>query len=117
MASSDTWIKEYNEAARIADDINGMISERISLPASGPETQRHASAIRRKITILGTRLDGLQSLLSRPTGKPLYVILILNRGAYMSEPVLDWYFDYMSTGIFIIYDTYMSTCKLEYVSC
>ncbi|MBA0759341.1 hypothetical protein Gotri_022244 [Gossypium trilobum] len=71
MASSDTWIKEYNEAARIADDINGMISERISLPASGPETQRHASAIRRKITILGTRLDGLQSLLSRPTGKPL----------------------------------------------
>ncbi|PPD93660.1 hypothetical protein GOBAR_DD09409 [Gossypium barbadense] len=70
-ASSDPWIKEYNEAVKIADDINGMISERISLPASGPETQRHASAIRRKITILGTRLDGLQSLMSRPTGKPL----------------------------------------------
>ncbi|KAG8472479.1 hypothetical protein CXB51_035363 [Gossypium anomalum] len=70
-ASSDPWIKEYNEAVKIADDINGMISERITLPASGPETQRHASAIRRKITILGTRLDGLQSLMSRPTGKPL----------------------------------------------
>ncbi|OMP04340.1 hypothetical protein COLO4_09747 [Corchorus olitorius] len=70
-SSSDPWIKEYNEAVKIADDINGMISERSSLPASGPETQRHASAIRRKITILGTRLDGLQSLLSRPTGKPL----------------------------------------------
>ncbi|KAK8676748.1 hypothetical protein V6N13_142315 [Hibiscus sabdariffa] len=70
-SSSDTWIKEYNEAVRIADDINGMISGKSSLPASGPETQRHASAIRRKITILGTRLDGLQSLLSRPTGKPL----------------------------------------------
>ncbi|KAL4385490.1 hypothetical protein GQ457_15G026970 [Hibiscus cannabinus] len=48
-----------------------MISGRSSLPASGPEAQRHASAIRRKITILGTRLDGLQSLLSRPVGKPL----------------------------------------------
>ncbi|KAK8691159.1 hypothetical protein V6N13_074678 [Hibiscus sabdariffa] len=74
-SSSDTWIKEYNEAVRLADDINGMISGKSSLPASGPETQRHASAIRRKITILGTRLDGLQSLLSRPTGKPLDSLL------------------------------------------
>ncbi|XP_017605847.1 syntaxin-51-like isoform X2 [Gossypium arboreum] len=72
MASpSDTWIKEYNEAIKIADDINGMISGKGSLPSSGPETQRHASAIRRKITILGTRLNGLQSLMSKPTGKPL----------------------------------------------
>ncbi|TYI13051.1 syntaxin-51 [Gossypium arboreum] len=70
-SSSDSWIKEYNEAVKMVDDINAMISERSSLPVSGPETQRHASAIRRKITILGTRLDGLQSLLSRPTGKPL----------------------------------------------
>ncbi|KAH1108727.1 hypothetical protein J1N35_012495 [Gossypium stocksii] len=70
-SSSDSWIKEYNEAVKMVDDINAMISERSSLPASGPETQRHASAIRRKITILGTRLDGLQSLLSRLTGKPL----------------------------------------------
>ncbi|KAK8615113.1 hypothetical protein V6N13_068898 [Hibiscus sabdariffa] len=70
-SSSDPWIKEYNEAVKVADDINSMISGRSSLPASGPEAQRHASAIRRKITILGTRLDGLQSLLSRPAGKPL----------------------------------------------
>ncbi|KAE8660245.1 Syntaxin-52 [Hibiscus syriacus] len=70
-SSSDPWVKEYNEAVKIADDINAMISERSYLPASGPETQRHASAIRRKITILGTRLDGLQSLLSRPAVKPL----------------------------------------------
>ncbi|MBA0776895.1 hypothetical protein Gotri_011834, partial [Gossypium trilobum] len=71
MASpSDTWIKEYNDAIKIADDINGMISGKGSLHSSKPETQRHASAIRRKITILGTRLDGLQSLLSKPTGKP-----------------------------------------------
>lgn len=69
MASSDSWMKEYNEAVKLADDINGMISERSSFPASGPETQRHASAIRRKITILGTRLDSLQSLLSKVPAK------------------------------------------------
>lgn len=68
-SSSDSWMKEYNEAVKLADDISGMISERNSLPSSGPDTQRHASAIRRKITILGTRLDSLQSLLSKLPGK------------------------------------------------
>ncbi|XP_061338149.1 syntaxin-51-like [Gastrolobium bilobum] len=68
-SSSDSWVKEYNEAVKLADDISGMVSELSSFPASGPETQRHASAIRRKITILGTRLDGLQSLLSKLPGK------------------------------------------------
>ncbi|CAJ1964029.1 unnamed protein product [Sphenostylis stenocarpa] len=68
-SSSDSWMKEYNEAVKLADDITGMISEHSSLPASGPETQRHASAIRRKITILGTRLDSLQSLLSKVPAK------------------------------------------------
>ncbi|XP_043714360.1 syntaxin-52-like isoform X2 [Telopea speciosissima] len=73
MASSaDSWMKELNEAQKLADDINGMISERSSLPPSGPDTQRHFSAIRRKITILGTRLDSLQSLLSKlPTKQPI----------------------------------------------
>ncbi|GER47724.1 syntaxin of plants 52, partial [Striga asiatica] len=70
MASSgDSWVREYNEAVRLSDDITNMISERNSLPASGPEAQRHASSIRRKITILGTRLDNLQSLLSKLPGK------------------------------------------------
>ncbi|GFZ04996.1 syntaxin of plants 52 [Actinidia rufa] len=72
MASStDSWIREYNEAVKLAEDINGMISERSSLAASGPEAQRHGSAIRRKITILGTRLDSLQSLVSKlPSKQP-----------------------------------------------
>nr|ARQ31700.1 vacuolar SNARE [Petunia x hybrida] len=70
MASSgDSWIQEYNEALKLADDITNMISERSSLPSSGPEAQRHSSATRRKITILGTRLDNLQSLLSKLPGK------------------------------------------------
>ncbi|XP_038903152.1 syntaxin-52-like [Benincasa hispida] len=72
MAPSDLWIKEYNEASKLGDDINGMISERSSFPATGPESQRHASAIRRKITILGTKVDGLQSLLLKlPVKHPL----------------------------------------------
>ncbi|KAG5546616.1 hypothetical protein RHGRI_018707 [Rhododendron griersonianum] len=73
MASSaDSWVREFNEAVKLADDINGMMSERSSLSASGPEAQRHASAIRRKITILGTRLDSLQSLVSKlPSKQPL----------------------------------------------
>ncbi|KAJ0975699.1 hypothetical protein J5N97_017664 [Dioscorea zingiberensis] len=65
MASAvDSWMKEFNEASKLADDVSSMISERTSLPPSGPETQRHTSTIRRKITILGTRLDTLESLLA-----------------------------------------------------
>nr|XP_043607881.1 syntaxin-51-like [Erigeron canadensis] len=72
MASStDTWVWEYNEACKFADDITGMISARSSY-GSGPEGQRHLSAIRRKITILGTKLDSLQSLLTElPAKQPL----------------------------------------------
>ncbi|KAK2431767.1 syntaxin [Trifolium repens] len=71
MASnSDQWVKEYNEAMKLADDISSMVSEWSSNPASGPEIQRQSSAIRRKITILGTWLDSLQSLLSKLPAKP-----------------------------------------------
>ncbi|KAL6202424.1 hypothetical protein ACLB2K_026132 [Fragaria x ananassa] len=78
-SSSDSWMKEYNEAVKLADDISGMISERSSFPASGPETQRHVSAIRRKITILGTRLDSLQSELSTLPGKQHITAKEMNR--------------------------------------
>ncbi|XP_049350045.1 syntaxin-52-like isoform X1 [Solanum verrucosum] len=61
----DSWIQEYNEAGKLADDIIYMISERNSLPATGPEAQRHSSLIRRKITILGFRLDSLQTIDSK----------------------------------------------------
>lgn len=72
MASSaDPWVREYNEASKLADDINSMISAKSSY-GSGPEAQRHSSAIRRKITILGTRLDSLHSMLTKlPTKQPL----------------------------------------------
>ncbi|CAN4096912.1 unnamed protein product [Withania somnifera] len=70
MASlGDSWIQEYNEAGKLADDISNMISERTSLPVTGPEAQRHSSSIRRKIVILGTRLDSLQFIDSKLPGK------------------------------------------------
>ncbi|KAG8057921.1 hypothetical protein GUJ93_ZPchr0002g25482 [Zizania palustris] len=64
-SSSDVWVREHNEASRLADDVTSMIADGGSLPHSGPEIMRHTSAIRRKITILGTRLDSLEALLSR----------------------------------------------------
>ncbi|PIA43490.1 hypothetical protein AQUCO_01900113v1 [Aquilegia coerulea] len=72
MASSaDSWMWELTVASKLADDISTMISERGSLPQSGPNTQRHLSAARRKVTILRTKLDTLQSLLSKlPTKHP-----------------------------------------------
>ncbi|PHT36994.1 Syntaxin-51 [Capsicum baccatum] len=73
MASSaDSWMREFNEASKLADEVGSMISAKSSLLSSGPETQRHLSAARRKITILKTRLDTLQSLLpTLPSKQPL----------------------------------------------
>ncbi|KAG6385623.1 hypothetical protein SASPL_154459 [Salvia splendens] len=82
-ASNDAWVREYNEAVRLADDITNMISERSSLPPSGQEAQRHASTIRRKITILGTRLDSLQSLLQKLHGKQSLTEKEMNRRSDM----------------------------------
>ncbi|KAM0993609.1 hypothetical protein ACFX15_008875 [Malus domestica] len=67
MALPDSWMREFNDASKLADEINGMISGRSSLPVSpsGPETQRHMSATRRKVTILRTKLETLHSLLSK----------------------------------------------------
>ncbi|KAJ6844736.1 syntaxin-52-like isoform X1 [Iris pallida] len=72
MASSmDSWMKDFDETSKLADDIASMIKERSLLPPAGHDTQRHTSAIRRKMTILGTRLDSLDSRLSQiPSNQP-----------------------------------------------
>ncbi|KAJ8425732.1 hypothetical protein Cgig2_017925 [Carnegiea gigantea] len=70
--SGDSWTKEYNEAAKLADDINSTITEKTHMSGVGSESQRHFSAIRRKITILGTRLDNLEDLLAKlPSKHPI----------------------------------------------
>ncbi|CAA7394016.1 unnamed protein product [Spirodela intermedia] len=71
MASSalDSWARDYGEAARLADEVATMVAEKGSSSSPFPggahqEARRQAPALRRKITILGARLDGLESLLS-----------------------------------------------------
>ncbi|GAB4846081.1 Syntaxin-52 [Ancistrocladus abbreviatus] len=79
LSSGDSWMKEYNEAAKLADDISALISEKASVSGSGPDSQRHFSSVRRKITILGTRLDSLESLLAKLPSKQHITEKELNR--------------------------------------
>ncbi|KAK4282007.1 hypothetical protein QN277_013437 [Acacia crassicarpa] len=67
--ASDPWVRQYNEASKLAEEVKGMISAKSGLPPSGPETQRHLSAARRKVTILRTKVEILQSLLTTLPGK------------------------------------------------
>ncbi|KAJ7976523.1 Syntaxin-51 [Quillaja saponaria] len=68
----DLWVREFNEASKLENEVNDMIFARTSLPTSGPETQRHMSVARRKITILRTKLEILESLLSTlPNKQPI----------------------------------------------
>nr|CAB3497248.1 unnamed protein product [Digitaria exilis] len=58
-------INRFQEAERLVDDVAERIAERESVPPSLPrELQRRTAEIRRKVTILGTRLDMLQEDLS-----------------------------------------------------
>ncbi|GMH05776.1 hypothetical protein Nepgr_007616 [Nepenthes gracilis] len=77
--SGESWMREYNEAAKLADDMGGMISKKSSMAASGPDSQRHFSSVRRKITILGTRLDSLESLLAKLPSKQAITEKEMNR--------------------------------------
>ena len=73
MASpSESWMQEFNEASKLGDEISAMISGKNSLPQPGPEKQRQFSEVRRKATILRTKLDILKSLLSAlPSKQPM----------------------------------------------
>ncbi|CAL4912264.1 unnamed protein product [Urochloa decumbens] len=53
----EQWTKRFQEAERLVDDLVQRIAERESVPR---ELQRRTAEIRRKVTILGTRLDMLQ---------------------------------------------------------
>ncbi|KAI5057765.1 hypothetical protein GOP47_0027780 [Adiantum capillus-veneris] len=70
MALSDTWLKEFEEAMKLADDISGRLRERENIVSSGGDPSHLISSTRRKITDLGTCLDRLESLLQNPPEKP-----------------------------------------------
>lgn len=66
--SFDLWTRELSEASQLAEDIDAMISERASLPPSGlgmQVKQRHLTEIRRKLAILRSKLEGMESLLTK----------------------------------------------------
>eukprot|EP00250_Pteridium_aquilinum_P024588 c29299_g1_i1 orf=106-813(-) len=69
MAQMDAWMREFEDAVRLSDDIAGRLADRESgstVLRSG-EASRLISLIRRKITTLGTKLDSLLSLLANPS--------------------------------------------------
>lgn len=70
MALADTWLKEFEEAMQMAEDVTGRLRERDMIVSSGGDPSQLVSSTRRKITVLGTCLDRLESLLQNPPEKP-----------------------------------------------
>lgn len=70
MALSDTWLKEFEEASKLSEDINGRLREREIIVSLGGDPSHLIATTRRKITILGTCSDRLESLLQNPPEKP-----------------------------------------------
>lgn len=66
--SNEHWIREFHEAVKLSDDISCMISDSDHVTASltKVEEKRYLATIRRKITILRTKIDAIQSFLLLP---------------------------------------------------
>ncbi|MCO5569457.1 hypothetical protein L7F22_023169 [Adiantum nelumboides] len=66
MAQKDAWMREYEDAVRLSDDIAGRLADRESgsTVLRPDDASRLTSLIRRKVTMLGTKLDSLFSLLN-----------------------------------------------------
>lgn len=62
---ADSWTKEFQEAARLAEDIDGRIAEKNALPPHSGEGIRIASVTRRKLAMLNNKLDRLESLFQK----------------------------------------------------
>jgi len=63
-STTHPWMKEYNEASKFTDDINGMISEMNTTSGLTLELEHQFTAILRNITVLKTKLSGLEIQLS-----------------------------------------------------
>ncbi|KAH7297273.1 hypothetical protein KP509_26G062900 [Ceratopteris richardii] len=75
MALSDTWMKEFEEAAKLAHDITGRLREREIIQSTGGDPSHLIISTRRKITILGICLGRMESLLQNPPKKPILMHL------------------------------------------
>lgn len=67
----DAWIHEVEEAMRLAEDIESRIRERGSFQAVGGDPNSVLIGARRKLMLLATKLDRLESLLQNPPAKPV----------------------------------------------
>eukprot|EP01018_Ginkgo_biloba_P031632 Gb_29012 [translate_table: standard] len=67
----DAWLCEAEEANQLAEDIESRIRERDSVMAVGGDPYHIVSEARRKLMVLGTKLDRLESLLQNPPAKPI----------------------------------------------
>lgn len=67
----DAWIHEVEEAMQLAEDIESRIRERDSLQAVGGDPNYVLAGARRKLMLLATKLDRLESLLHNPPVKPV----------------------------------------------
>ncbi|KAL1220999.1 Syntaxin-51 [Cardamine amara subsp. amara] len=69
--SLDSWMTKHDEGLQLSEEINEMISEKSSLVERGYDPRRHATALRKKIKMLATRVEDLQSLLPKSPGEPI----------------------------------------------
>lgn len=67
----DAWIREVEEAMQLAEDIESRIRERDSLQAVWGDPNYVLVGARRKLMLLATKLDRLESLLHNPPAKPV----------------------------------------------
>jgi hypothetical protein len=68
----DAWMREAGEAKQLVDEIESHIRERDSVMAAGANPSHHVlTAARRKLMVVGTKLDRLESLIQNPPAKPI----------------------------------------------
>ncbi|XP_057812599.1 uncharacterized protein LOC131026687 isoform X2 [Cryptomeria japonica] len=68
----DAWMREAGEAKQLVDEIESHIRERDSVMAAGADPSYHVlTAARRKLMVVGTKLDRLESLIHNPPTKPI----------------------------------------------
>jgi SYP5 family syntaxin len=60
---ADSWAREFQEAARLAEDVEGRVAERNALAPHSSEAIRVTSVARRKLAMLSNKVDRLESLL------------------------------------------------------
>eukprot|EP00897_Mesotaenium_endlicherianum_P006494 jgi/Mesen1/5873/ME000299S05000 len=62
-ASADTWLREFGEAMKLAEEVLSKVQEKNEMVKSGEDISRLVSASRRKLNVLSSKADRLENLL------------------------------------------------------